>query len=111
MLTDGLLITVLLVFILAVVGFGDRLPVLFYLVFGFAVSLGCGFQFPVALYLRGSGNTAATRTFSADLMGAACGTLLTSVVLIPCVGILPAAGVLIGLKLASLVLIGTKPSK
>ena len=108
-MTDGILITVLLVFILAVVGFGDRLPVLFYLMFGFAVSLVCGFQFPVALFLKGSGNTAVTRTFSADLMGAACGTLITSVVLIPFIGILPAAGVLIGLKLFSLVLIGTKP--
>jgi hypothetical protein len=37
-------------------------------------------------------------------MGAACGTLLTSVVLIPYTGILPAAAVLIGLKLVSLVL-------
>ncbi len=108
-LTDGLLIAVLLVFILAVVGFGDRLPASFYLLFGFSVSLVCGFQFPVALFLKGSGNTAATRTFSADLMGAACGTLLTSVVLIPYVGILPAAGVLMGLKLLSLILIGTRP--
>ncbi len=108
-LTDGLLIAILIMFILAVVGFGDRLPVSFYLIFGFAVSLVCGFQFPVALFLRGSGNAAAARTFSADLMGAACGTLLTSVVLIPYTGILPAAGVLIGLKLASLVLIGTRP--
>jgi len=104
-LTDGLLIVMLVAFILALVGFADRLPVSFYLIFGFAVSLACGFQFPVALFLKGSDNTAATRTFSADLMGAACGTLLTSVVLIPYIGILPAAGVLIGLKLVSLVLI------
>jgi spermidine synthase len=103
-LTDGLLIAVLLVFILAVVGCADRLPVWFYLMFGFAVSLVCGFQFPVALFLKGSGNAAASRTFSADLMGAACGTLLTSVVLIPYIGILPAAGVLIGLKFISFVL-------
>jgi hypothetical protein len=95
-------------FILAVVGFADRLPVSFYLIFGFAVSLVCGFQFPVAQYLKGGDNAAATRTFSADLMGAACGTLLTSVVLIPYTGILSAAGVLIGLKLVSLVLIGRR---
>jgi len=107
-LTDGLLIAIMVAFILALVGFADHLPVSFYLIFGFAVSLACGFQFPVALFLKGSGNTAATRTFSADLMGAACGTLLTSVVLIPYIGILPAAGVLIGLKLVSLVLIWTR---
>ena len=107
-LSDGLLIVLLASFILAVVGFGDRLPVSFYLIFGFAVSLVCGFQFPVAQYLKGSDNAAATRSFSADLMGAACGTLLTSVVLIPYMGILPAAGVLVGLKLVSLVLMWTR---
>jgi len=108
-LSDGLLIALLISFILAVVGFADRLPVSFYLIFGFAVSLVCGFQFPVAQYLKGSDNAAATRTFSADLMGAACGTLLTSVVLVPYIGILPAAGVLIGIKFVSLVLMWTSP--
>jgi len=108
-LTDGLLIGFLVLFILAIVSFADRLPVSFYLVFGFMVSLACGFQFPVALYLKGGDNAAATRTFSADLIGAACGTLLTSVVLIPYVGILWAAAVLIGLKFVSLVLMWTSP--
>ena len=108
-LTDGLLIGFLVLFVLAIVSFADRLPVSFYLVFGFAVSLACGFQFPVALYLKGSDNAAAARTFSADLIGAACGTLVTSVVLIPYVGILWAAAALIGLKLTSLVLMWTKP--
>jgi spermidine synthase len=107
-LTDGLLIGFLALFVLAIVSFADRLPVSFYLVFGFAVSLACGFQFPVALYLKGSDNAAAARTFSADLIGAACGTLVTSVVLIPYVGILWAAAALIGLKLVSLILIGTR---
>jgi spermidine synthase len=87
--------------------FADHLPVAFYLGFGFAVSLACGFQFPVALSLRGSDNTAAARAFSADLIGAACGTLLTSVVLIPYAGLLWAAAGLIGIKLISLILIGT----
>jgi len=106
-LTDGFLIAILVLFILCITNFADRLPVAFYLAFGFGVSLACGFQFPVALYLRGSDNTAAARVFSADLIGAACGTLLTSVVLIPYAGILWAAGGLIGLKLISLILIGT----
>jgi hypothetical protein len=72
------------------------------------VSMACGFQFPVALYLKGSDNAAATRTFSADLIGAACGTLITSVVLIPYVGILWAAAALIGLKMVSLILMWTR---
>jgi spermidine synthase len=106
-LTDGFLIAALVLFILTITHFADRLPVAFYLVFGFCVSLGCGFQFPVALHLRGGDNTAAVRVFSADLIGAACGTLLTSVVLIPYAGILGAAGGLIGLKVVSLIIIAT----
>jgi spermidine synthase len=103
-LSDGLVIALLVSFILAVIALEDLLPLSFYLIFGFMVSLVCGFQFPVTQYLRGNDNAAATRTFSADLMGAAFGTLLTSVVMVPYMGILPAAGVLIGLKVVSLVL-------
>jgi spermidine synthase len=108
-LTDGILISFLALFMLAIFSFADRLALSFYLLFGFAVSLACGFQFPIALYLKGSNNAAASRTFSADLMGAACGTLFTSVVLIPNVGILGAAAALIGLKLASLILMKSSP--
>ncbi len=104
--TDMLLIASLTLFILAITLFADRLPFAFYLVFGFVVSLACGFQFPVAMSLRGSDNMAATRSFSADLMGAAWGTLLASVILIPYAGILWTAGGLIGLKLMSLFFIG-----
>ena len=43
----------------------------------------------------------------ADLIGAAAGTLVTSVVLIPFLGIIWAAIALMGLKMISLVLIGT----
>jgi spermidine synthase len=100
-LTDGLLIVLLGGLIPCLLRFGDRLPVPFYLTFGFTVSLICGLQFPVALYLRGGDNSAAARAFSADLVGAACGTLLTSIILIPYVGILWATAGLIGLKLIS----------
>jgi len=106
-LTDLVLMVLLVLFVLAIVNFADRLPVAFYLVFGFGVSLVCGFQFPVALFLRGNDRVAATGTFSADLIGAACGTLLTSAVLIPYTGILGATAGLIGLKMVSLILIGT----
>jgi spermidine synthase len=88
----------------------EQLPAAFFLVFGFTVSLACGFQFPAALYLRGGDAPAVTRTFSADLIGAAFGTLITNVVLIPYCGILWAAGGLIGLKLSSF-LIMVKPCK
>ncbi len=103
---DGILISLTAVLIIMVMTLGDRLPAPGYLIFGFLVSLACGFQFPVALQLEGAGAGAVTRTFSADLIGAAGGTLITSVVLIPHLGILWAAAALIALKLSSLVILG-----
>jgi len=107
---DVLMIALMGLLILAL-RHGDGLPVAFFLVFGFVVSLICGFQFPVALYLRGGDAPAVTRTFSADLIGAACGTLVTSVVLIPYCGIIWAAAGLIGFKLCSLIVIVTRHEK
>ena len=106
-ISDGLLIGFLAAFIAALEFIPDRLPVLFYLLVGFVVSLACGFQFPVALYLRGHNRGATTRIFSADLIGAAAGTLFTSVVLIPYFGIIWAGIGLISLKLISFLLIST----
>jgi len=108
---DGVLIILMGIFILALDAGGERLPVMFFLTFGFAVSLVCGFQFPVALRLQGDDNPAATRFFSADLIGAASGTLFTSVVLIPYFGILWAAAALIGLKIISIAVIGVTHEK
>jgi spermidine synthase len=106
-ITDIVLIVLPLLFVTALAAFGERLPADLYLVFGFGVSVACGFQFPVALYLRGGGGAAAARTFSADLMGAACGTLVTSIVLIPYFGIIWAAAALAGIKLISLLVVKT----
>jgi spermidine synthase len=106
-LTDGLLITLMGILILALKIGGDHLPSFFFLVFGFMISLACGFQFPVALHLGGGGNSAVTRSFSADLIGAACGILITSLILLPYFGLIWAAAGLIFLKLASLIVIGT----
>ena len=103
-LTDGLLIVSLAVFIMSIDRFADQLPVQFYLLFGFVVSLICGFQFPLALHLRGGDNAAVTRTFSADLIGAAGGTLFTSIILIPYTGVLWTTVGLIGLKMISLLI-------
>ncbi len=102
---DGLIIVLMGTLIVVLKQIGHDLPATFFLVFGFVISLICGFQFPVALWLRGGDAPAATRTFSADLIGAACGTLVTSVVLIPYCGIIWAAAGLIGLKLCSLIVI------
>ncbi len=104
-LADGLLILLMGVLIVVLKQGSYRLPVSFFLCYGFVVSLICGFQFPVALYLRGGDAPAVTQTFSADLIGAAFGTLITSVVLIPYFGIIWAAAGLIGLKILSLMII------
>jgi len=100
--TDGLLIILLSGYILTVQVGGAALPVSVYLIFGFAVALCCGFQFPVALHVRGGGNRAVAGTFSADLIGAALGTLVTSVGGIPMLGLIWTAAGLIGLKTLSL---------
>jgi spermidine synthase len=110
-LSDGLLMLLLGIFLAALIWIAEHLPAPFFLLFGFMVSLICGFQFPVALRVRGDDNPAATRFFSADLIGAAAGTLFTSVFLIPYFGILWAAAGLIGLKLISLILIGSVHGK
>jgi spermidine synthase len=103
--TDMMIIALMGVLILIVEYMGRYLPVVFFISFGFFISLLCGFQFPVALYLRGGDEPAVTKTFSADLMGAACGTLVTNVWLIPYFGIIWAAAGLIGLKICSLVVL------
>jgi spermidine synthase len=110
-LSDGLLMLLLGIFLVALISIAEHLPALFFLLFGFMVSLICGFQFPVALRIRGDDNPAATRFFSADLIGAASGTLFTSVFLIPYFGILWATAGLISLKLISLILVGTVHGK
>jgi spermidine synthase len=101
-LADGLLILLMGLLIVALKQGGYHLPASFFLFYGFVISLICGFQFPVALYLRGGEAPAVTQTFSADLIGAAFGTLITNVILIPYFGIIWAAAGLIGLKLLSL---------
>jgi len=105
--TDILMITLMGLLIMVLGQGGGRLPVAFFMFFGFLVSLLCGFQFPVALYLRGGDASAVTRVFSADLMGAAFGTLVTNAVLIPYFGIIWAAAGLIGLKICSLFVLAT----
>jgi spermidine synthase len=105
LLTDSMLIWLMIAFLAVYSFMGDKLPVLFYIMFGFAISVACGCQFPVALHLRSDDNPSVARAFSADLVGAAFGTLVTSVILIPVVGIAGAASGLIAIKVISLLLV------
>ena len=95
---DTGLIVLLAFFLFFMATSHENVPALFFLVFGFFVSLLCGCQFPLALSLGGDDNPAATRTFSADLIGAACGTLITSLFFIPFFGIIWATAGLVLLK-------------
>jgi spermidine synthase len=103
--TDSSLICMMIAFVAALSFAGDKLPVVFYIITGFATSVACGCQFPVALHLRRDDNPSVARAFSADLVGAAFGTLVTSVVLIPLAGITGAAAGLIAIKIISLLLV------
>ncbi len=110
-ITDGILISIMLVFLAAYVFTGDKLPVLFYIMSGFLISVACGCQFPVALHLRSDDDPSVARAFSADLVGAAFGTLITSVILIPYLGITGAASGLIAIKIISLILVSVGHDK
>jgi spermidine synthase len=90
----------------AAVHAGDRLGQAFYLFLGFTISFACGLQVPAALRLQGESGRAVAAVLSADLIGAALGTLVTSAILIPYLGITGAVGVLMGLKVLSLLMAG-----
>lgn len=109
--TDLILI-LLMSFTIAALKFGgDRLPELFYYGSGFCISMICGFQFPSALAQLGDTNIIASRIFAVDLVGAACGALLVSLVLIPYWGLWVAAYVLIGIKFVSLLVLVSKKGR
>jgi spermidine synthase len=110
-MTDVCLIG-MMVFIITIIKLGAQgLPQGIFYIAAFAISVLCGFQFPVALYLRGGDNPAAAKAFSSDLIGAAAGTLLMSIVLIPYLGLLWAAVGLIVLKCASIMVVGMRHGK
>jgi len=106
MACDLALIVLITAFTAALLLIADRLPAWLFLAFGFVAAMVCGFQFPLVLAIGGQQETATTRAFSADLMGAAAGTLVTSVVLMPYMGLMGAAAGIVGLKCISLAVMG-----
>lgn len=87
---------------------GSQLPEAAYLIFGFLVSFLCGCQFPMILHWRGDSGKQAVEAFSADLIGAAFGALVVSTLLIPNIGLTGAAGVLVALKIMSMISVGVR---
>ena len=107
LMTGDLLLCLLLVlFALILVVARQGMPGMVLYGFGLAVSFCCGFQFPLALMVSGDSAAAAAQSFSADLVGAAIGVLLVSLVLIPFIGILWAALCLAGIKFISFLVAG-----
>jgi spermidine synthase len=103
---DLMLCTLLLLFFVLMQrqSLGSAAWVLYF--FGLAVSFFCGFQFPLALALSGDDTAAASRSFSADLVGAAMGVLVVSLALIPFFGILGTSLCLAAMKLVSAIMAG-----
>ncbi len=106
MVSDLGLIGLILIFVSALHLIGDGLPQGFFYAGGFLISLLCGFQFPLALAQAGEGNRAVAGIFAVDLVGAACGALVVSTVLIPYLGLDGTAAGLIGIKIISLLVMG-----
>jgi len=105
LILDAALICCLIIFLLTLTFYPFLLQSVVLFSFGFLISILCGCQFPLALSLGGDDNPAAVRTFSADLIGAAYGTLVTSLVLIPFFGIIRATLALILIKICSFLLL------
>lgn len=108
---DVCLMALMAILPLVLTSSGYTLPPLFFLLYGFAISMLCGCQFPLALTLGGGGNPAAARSFSADLIGAACGTLITSLLLIPFLGLIWGAAGLILVKGCGMLALAPRPAK
>jgi spermidine synthase len=106
-IADVVMIFLLSVFVAALTLSGALLNKYIFLIFGFFLSVSCGFQFPVAISLQKDKKPAVIRAFSADLVGAAFGTILTSTLLIPYTGILWTGIILIFLKIFSLIVISS----
>ena len=107
LISDSVLICCLSIFLLALVLSPLLLQPFVLFSFVFIISVLCGCQFPLAFSLGGNDNPAAVRTFSADLIGAAYGALVTSLVLVPFFGIIWAAAALITIKICSFLLLRT----
>ena len=107
--TDGLLIALVVILAAMILPENAQPSSGSLLLFGFCVSFLCGCQFPLALKTGGEDQARVAYAFSADLMGAACGALLVSVLLIPYLGLAGTLLTLIGLKISSLLVLGLRP--
>ncbi len=107
LMVSDLVLAATLVLVAAVVYLaGVWLPETFFYLSGLIISLVAGFQFPLAFRVGGATRQGAAALFAVDVLAAAAGTLVTSLVLIVYLGLLPAAAALVALKLASFLVLG-----
>ncbi len=101
MVSEGFLLSLLVLFYVWVAYLRSELHPLYFLGFGFLFSFLCGFQFPVVAKIIGEKSSPAAGCLAADLCGASVGTLATGTILIPLWGIKSAVVFLILIKISS----------
>jgi spermidine synthase len=99
------MILLLMTYLIWVTLYQSVIPEFVFLLYGFAFSLLCGLQFPVAAEIIGEEKSPAAGLFAADLVGAGAGTLAIGTLLIPLLGIQAAIIALILIKTASTIVI------
>ena len=99
------MIVLLLAYLAWATFFQSAMPESVFLLYGFAFSLLCGLQFPVAAEMIGEEQSPAAGLFAADLVGAGAGTLAIGTLVIPLFGIQAAVIELILVKVISSVFI------
>jgi spermidine synthase len=100
-LSEVVLIALIIVFAAALHTSHESLPEWFFLAYGFGFAFFCGYQFPLIARLIGEEASPAAGCFAADLAGAALGTLLTGLVLVPLWGVFTALYFVLFLKIIS----------
>jgi len=87
MFSDLIMILVIFIFFIIQLFDMNSLPFIFFLLYGLILSMICGFQFPLALQVQKQSSKGITRFFAADILGAAFGIVMVSIIGIPFYGI------------------------
>ncbi|KPA18171.1 Spermine synthase [Candidatus Magnetomorum sp. HK-1] len=85
---DLAMIAMTFLFIAGLKIFQSHLNIFSFSIYGFLLSMICGFQFPVALSTQSNESSFITRFFAADILGAAFGIVMVSIIGIPFYGLL-----------------------
>jgi len=84
---DLFIMVMIISFLLGLVWLPYSVSFMLFLGFGLILSMLCGFQFPLVLHMHETSTKAITRFFAADILGAAFGIVLVSILGIPYFGL------------------------